>query len=1157
MKKIIISISALFITGLAKAQLSTAENYIYTKTYLNHLDPSDPTQILKVSETVQYFDGLGRPKQIVNIQATPQGKDVVTHIEYDGFGRQVKDFLPVPQQGTQNGGIYASPLSNATQPTLYGSEKIFSEKQLENSPLDRILSQKQVGNAWDNKPVTFGYDANVDGDVKKYIATFDYTNFESHIILSGSYATGQLYKNIVTDEDENQTIEFKNGQGQVLLVRKVGDTGNIDTYYVYNDYNQLAYVIPPLASVTGLVDETTLNNLCYQYKYDGRNRLVEKKLPGKGKEYMVYDKQDRLVLTRDANMESKGQWLFTKYDQFSRPIYTGILDSPPGREAQVVAVEGQGSNNELRSSSSFNNAGMDVYYSNTTAYPTANFKLLSVNYYDTYPTGSPNISSPILQQEILPQADQGVSVSTKGLPTASYVKNIEDDNWTKNYTWYDIKGRAISTYSINHLGGRTKMDSKLDFAGVVQKTITTHKRLDTDTDRVIIENFTYDSQNRLLAYTHQVDNNFVETISENSYNELSQLTNKKVGGYPSLGGNSFLQSIDYSYNIRGWMTKINDPKNLNGKLFGYEMKYDSVDGEETPDPFDTSLKVLPRYNGNITEVDWKTSTSPNDYLRRYGYVYDKLNRLSAGFYQREDNPSAREYFEKMTYDLNGNITNLKRTASLDGNTTAGLIDNLSYEYFNNDQSNRLNKITDGQQNPSGYPLGGNIIEYDNNGNMTNHLDKGINLINYNFLNLPDSVRRGSGRLIQSTNYLYRADGVKVKKTRLSQSVILGYTEYLDGFQYEKTGNFAPSLQFVPTSEGYYDFQQNKYIYNYLDHLGNVRVSYTKNGLGIDIVEESNYYPFGLKHEGYNMLSGNPSYQYKYNGKELQTETGMYDYGARFYMPDLGRWGVIDPLAEKHRRYSPYNYAVNNPIRFIDPDGRDISYTGADAQAAFRLLQSFMGSQRPPNDYIFDEKGNYVRTEKNNQPHRLVVENSKTKSRTNYSFADPSEDPKQIDRGIINKLLFVSEAEIEGMLKGQGTFESGKFNFAWESQGGGDFDYSYSVLPKKYTEASSDPLTNYSNALFLPEGDNTAHNQMNFGNYLWGATGYTVGFDYSGLQMGAHANSRFNSRRNGYDSQWDSKDDQRSIILGATHARRGGYRSIKAIMLYGKTHKNSY
>jgi len=105
----------------------------------------------------------------------------------------------------------------------------------------------------------------------------------------------------------------------------------------------------------------------------------------------------------------------------------------------------------------------------------------------------------------------------------------------------------------------------------------------------------------------------------------------------------------------------------------------------------------------------------------------------------------------------------------------------------------------------------------------------------------------------------------------------------------------------------------------------VRVSYFNNGSSIEVLEENNYYPFGLKHEGYNALAGNSAYQYKYNGKELQTETGMYDYGARMYMPDLGRWGVVDPLAEKMTRFSPYNYAFNNPIRFIDPDGR----TGQD------------------------------------------------------------------------------------------------------------------------------------------------------------------------------------------------------------------------------------
>ncbi|VFB03715.1 MULTISPECIES: RHS repeat-associated core domain-containing protein [Chryseobacterium] len=99
----------------------------------------------------------------------------------------------------------------------------------------------------------------------------------------------------------------------------------------------------------------------------------------------------------------------------------------------------------------------------------------------------------------------------------------------------------------------------------------------------------------------------------------------------------------------------------------------------------------------------------------------------------------------------------------------------------------------------------------------------------------------------------------------------------------------------------------------------VRVSFAREGNTAVIVQQNDYYAFGLKHSG--GLSGNGSYKYEYNGKELQEELGMYDYGARFYMPDLGRWGVIDPLAEMYTRHSPYHYAVNNPMRFIDPDGR--------------------------------------------------------------------------------------------------------------------------------------------------------------------------------------------------------------------------------------------
>jgi len=137
--------------------------------------------------------------------------------------------------------------------------------------------------------------------------------------------------------------------------------------------------------------------------------------------------------------------------------------------------------------------------------------------------------------------------------------------------------------------------------------------------------------------------------------------------------------------------------------------------------------------------------------------------------------------------------------------------------------------------------------------------------------------------------------------------------------------------------------------NYTDHLGNVRLSYTQDPQtgALAILEENHYYPFGLQHKNYNsditkidllpqqnnekglketapplLPLQNPGYMYKYNGKELQNEFGveMYDFGARNYDPAIGRWMNIDPLAEQMRRYSPYNYAFDNPVYFIDPDG---------------------------------------------------------------------------------------------------------------------------------------------------------------------------------------------------------------------------------------------
>ncbi|MEM6815882.1 MAG: RHS repeat-associated core domain-containing protein, partial [Bacteroidota bacterium] len=190
------------------------------------------------------------------------------------------------------------------------------------------------------------------------------------------------------------------------------------------------------------------------------------------------------------------------------------------------------------------------------------------------------------------------------------------------------------------------------------------------------------------------------------------------------------------------------------------------------------------------------------------------------------------------------------------------------------------------------------------------------------------------------NYIYYETGSKLKKTVSTGSTM----EYAAGYVYEND-----NLQFFDHPEGYvtpdgsggYD-----YIHQYKDHFCNVRLSYTEdpgNPGTPTIIEENNYYPFGLKHKGYKMggdttLGNDFAQRWKYNGMEIDESLGLetYDFGARNYDPELGRWMNLDPLAEKMRRHSPYNYAYNNPISFIDPDGML-------GMAAFGISQGISGN----------------------------------------------------------------------------------------------------------------------------------------------------------------------------------------------------------------------
>ncbi len=277
---------------------SATENFImstiYQKGYTEGQE-GNATNSEKIS-TIQYFDGLGRPLQSVGIRAGGDSEDVITYINYDVFGRQNKDYLPYA--AASNGGAIRTDALNATN-GFYLTSKYentinpYSEKLFEASPLNRVMQQAAPGASWKlgtGHEIKFDYQTNVAGEVKLYGATAIWNATSglyntSLVNATGTvfYTAGQLYKTVTYDENtasvptetNGSTVEFKNKQGQVLLKRTYNAGLKHDTYYVYDDYGNLTYVIPPKADTSITTD--ILDELCYQYKYDYRNLLVEKK----------------------------------------------------------------------------------------------------------------------------------------------------------------------------------------------------------------------------------------------------------------------------------------------------------------------------------------------------------------------------------------------------------------------------------------------------------------------------------------------------------------------------------------------------------------------------------------------------------------------------------------------------------------------------------------------------------------------------------------------------------------------------------------------------------------------------------------------------------------------------------------------------------------
>ncbi|QTE36360.1 DUF6443 domain-containing protein [Mucilaginibacter gossypii] len=780
----------------------------------------------------------------------------------------------------------------------------------------------------------------------------------------------------------NTMEEYKDKEGHLVLKRTynlkvTGTTAApvktaemLSTYYVYDDLGNLSFVLPPGANpdATASLSQATIDNACYQYRYDTRNRLVQKKIPGKGWEYIIYNTLDLPVATQDSvqRMKSPQEWTITKYDAMGRTVLIGLY--------QYGSTAGMDNHATIQGFADVQSAQWETpvatgngYTTNT--WPTTWTTTLGLNYYDSY-AGIPSFPGTYDQT-----ANPTFSKQTNGLLTASKTLVL---NTSGDYLWhvpyYDNEGQVIKSFTQHYVGGGSALSlynydadtTTYNYLKLPTQIKRSHYLKNTGGTTGVLtltetNYYSYDHVGRKLGTSHQMrdgSNASQATIilARSDYNEVGQFRYKRLHSVNS--GANWLQTIDYRYNARGWLSSINNA-NLNSD--GGLTNNDTNDkfGEELS--YDATTSVTKQYNGNIATAVWKSApiiiggTTITPVKQTYDYGYDNLNRLRSAVSTSSTTAKDNLYGENVTYDNMGNITGLGRYDNISGKTQ---IDTLTYTYSNykvtqvDDASSYAG--TAGFQDPVKQA---NEYTYDGNGNELKDMNKSISSITYNTLNLPQTITKADGSTI---TYVYSASGNKLRKI-LTAGGNTTITEYDNGIQYD---NSTTTVAFIQTEEGRARKSGSAYVYEYdlKDHLGNTRVILTPDPADgtqqtAKLLQENDYYAFGYGIQS-TQQTISPKNEYLYNHKELQEETGLYDYGARFYDPVIGRFISVDPLAEKMRRFSTYDYADDNPIRNIDPDGRRTttpSNPGPDNSKA-KIIREILQDQDLSETYYVNSKG---------------------------------------------------------------------------------------------------------------------------------------------------------------------------------------------------------
>ena len=898
--------------------------------------------------STEYVDGLGRTSLTVSKDASPGCGDLATLQEYDLNGRPSRTWLPAPINA--GGGFCGADAFKQSSISNHGDSKPFSQTRYDGSPLNRRVEELGPGSIWhtSNKCVRTEYTTNSSNNpCRKYEVSTDGTSFS----LNGTWQTGDLDVTVSVDEDGNRRLTFTDMRGLTVLQRDINSTDNNrqhDTYFIYDVYGNLCFVLPPMASdiLTSQNTSWTENSddvarYCYCYKYDNRNLCVSKKLPGCDPVLMRYDKAHRLVFIQDGNLRAAGKYKFTFSDMFGREVVSGLCsDSLPDISGIEVSA------NAAYYIGGINN-GVNYVLGYSLSPSLRDIEPLFANYFDFY--NYLNIfaaEKDSLQYNSMTGYedrywDNG-SNSARGLLTGTAAMVLGDTTVLVKSLYYDSHGNVIQSHESNAVGGYEHDYMHLTFTG---KPLTVRHEHSTDsTHHVDVNTMTYDAMERPLTTTVTHDGTLVDVIT-NTYDDLGRLASQ------SCLNNR--QTTSYSYNIRNWITGIDAGELIMKQSLHYA---DAVDGS------------TPCYNGNISAMDWNLEINNFDMkLNRYCYNYDGMNRLTGaaytmyypiigmGFNNQEN------FSTSYSYDLNSNITALRRYGRSGqygvGSSRYydyGLIDDIAITR----DGNQLKKVTD-QCDELTYAGAMDFkdgaseqVEYtwDANGNMTSDLNKGVTEIKYNILNLPEKITHSDGHITYIT---YAADGRKLRVTYkidptatiepgepflphgsispLGQQIMANGLDGGDDTQRpiddpvamdvimtrDYCGNYTyrnGAIERIMMGNGFW--QDSVYYVQIKDYQGNVRAVLDQNR---NLVERNEYYPYG----GLINASDSQLQPYKYSSKELDRENGLdlYDFSARMYDPMLPQFTTIDAKTEDYPNSGGYVYCLSNPIRLIDLDGK--------------------------------------------------------------------------------------------------------------------------------------------------------------------------------------------------------------------------------------------